>query len=131
MWPKVQVQMTPNPNQSATRILARVAPEGFIGRTAELRTLLAQTGIDKSERGMLVLMAPSAGVSELLRQSFDQIFNLHSDVIPIYFAFTRNETTAVSAAIEFLNAFLHQYIAFRRNEPSLCYASLSLDDLVD
>jgi serine/threonine-protein kinase RsbW len=123
--------MRANPNESGTRILSRVAREGFIGRTAELRKLLEQTAIDKGERGMLVLMAPSAGVSELLRQSFDQIFNLHSDVIPIYFAFTRNETTAVSAAIEFLNAFLHQYIAFRRNEPSLCYASLTLEDLVD
>lgn len=123
--------MKPNPGESSSRILARVGREGFIGRTAELRKLLDQINIDKAERGMLVLMAPSAGVSELLRQSFDQIFNLHTEVIPIYFAFTRNDTTAVSAAIEFLNAFLHQYIAFRRNEPSLCYASLTLDDLVD
>ena len=123
--------MKPNPNEPSSRILARVAREGFIGRTTELRKLIEQTAIERSQRGLLVLMAPSAGVSELLRQSFDQIFNLRSEVIPIYFAFTRNDTTAVSTAIEFLNAFLHQYIAFRRNEPSLCYASLTLDDLVD
>jgi hypothetical protein len=48
------------------------------------------------------------------RTAVDRIFNQHNEVIPIYFAFTRNETTAVSAAIEFLNTFLQQYIAFRR-----------------
>jgi len=42
----------------------------------------------------------------------------------------QTETTAVSAAIEFLNTFLLQYIAFRRDEPSLCHASLTLSDLV-
>ena len=75
-------------------------------------------------------MEPSAGVSELLRQAYDRIFNQRSDVIPIYFAFTRNETTAVSAAIEFLNTFLQQYIAFRRDEPSVSYATLTLQDLL-
>jgi serine/threonine-protein kinase RsbW len=76
-------------------------------------------------------MEPSAGVSELLRQAYDQLFNLRTETIPIYFAFTRNEITAVSAAIEFLNTFLQQYIAYRRNEPSLSYTALTLHDLVD
>jgi len=76
-------------------------------------------------------MEPSAGVSELLRQAYDQLFNLRTDTIPIYFAFTRNEITAVSAAIEFLSSFLQQYIAFRRNDPSLSYSALTLHDLVD
>jgi serine/threonine-protein kinase RsbW len=76
-------------------------------------------------------MEPSAGVSELLRQSYDQLFTLRTEAIPVYFAFTRNEITAVSAAIEFLNAFLQQYVAFRRNEPSLCYTAVTLHDLVD
>ena len=81
-------------------------------------------------RGLLLLMAPSAGVSELLRQSYDQLFHRQGDVVPIYFALTRGEDTAVSVAIEFLNTFLLQYVAFRRNEPSLCEASLTLNDLV-
>ena len=81
-------------------------------------------------RGLLLLMAPSAGVSELLRQSYDQLFHRHGEVVPIYFALTRGEDTAVSVAIEFLNTFLLQYVAFRRNEPSLCEASLTLNDLV-
>src|SRR5205085_5397530 len=48
----------------------------------------------------------------------------------IYFAFTRNETTAVSAAIEFLNTFLQQYIAYRRDEPFVSHATLTLQDLL-
>jgi serine/threonine-protein kinase RsbW len=82
-------------------------------------------------RGLLLLMAPSAGVSELLRQAYDQIFNRRSDVVPIYFSITRNETTAVSAAIEFLNTFVQQYIAFRRDEPVVSHAPLTLQDLLE
>ncbi len=82
-------------------------------------------------RGLLLLMEPSAGVSELLRQAYDRIFNQRNDVIPIYFAFTRNETTAVSASIEFLNTFLQQYIAYRRNEPFVSHATLTLQDLLE
>jgi serine/threonine-protein kinase RsbW len=81
-------------------------------------------------RGLLLLLAPSAGVSELLRQAYDQLFQRREDIVPIYFALTRGETTAVSAAIEFLNTFVLQYVAYRRNEPSLCEASLTLNDLV-
>src|SRR5205823_7613234 len=80
-------------------------------------------------RGLLMLLAPLAGVSELLRQAYDELFNKH-DVVPIYFALPQTETTAVSAAIEFLKTFLLQYIAYRRDEPSLCRLSLTLNDLV-
>jgi hypothetical protein len=82
-------------------------------------------------RGLLLLMEPSAGVSELLRQAYDQIFNRRSEVIPIYFSITRNESTAVSAAIEFLNTFLQQYIAYRRDEPVVSHAPLTLQDLLE
>ncbi|HLE63285.1 MAG TPA: ATP-binding protein, partial [Pyrinomonadaceae bacterium] len=81
-------------------------------------------------RGLLLLLAPSAGVSELLRQTYDALFNQRREIIPVYFSFTRNETTAVSAAIEFLNTFLQQYVAYSRDEPALCQASLTLTDLV-
>ena len=63
-------------------------------------------------RGLLLLMSPVAGVSEMLRQAYDQLFNQRRDIVPILFSFTRNETTAVSAAIEFLNTFLLQYVAY-------------------
>lgn len=113
------------------RVLGRVTRQEFVGRAGELQRVVAQASPENKGRGLLLLMEPSAGVSELLRQSYDEIFNKRSDVVPIYFAFTRHETTAVSAAIEFLNAFLQQYIAFRRDEPALCYATLTLNDLLE
>ena len=113
-------------NENFRRVLGRVVQQDFVGRVAELDRIMAQSERANAGRGLLVLMEPSAGVSELLRQVYDQIFNRRADVIPIYFAIARNETTAVSAAIEFLNAFVQQYIAFRRDEPVVSEAPLTL-----
>ena len=118
-------------SEKLRRVLGRVPRLEFVGRASELDRVVAQAKPAKSGRGLLLLMEPSAGVSELLRQAFDQTFNERSQVIPIYFAFTRHETTAVSAAIEFLNSFLQQYTAFRRNDPALCNAALTLQDMVE
>lgn len=118
------------PGKKARRILGRVAAEEFVGRADELQQIVSHPRTSGEERGLLLLMAPLAGVSELLRQSYDELFNQREDIVPIYFALTRGETTAVSAAIEFLTTFLLQYVAFRRDEPSLCGASLTLSDLV-
>jgi serine/threonine-protein kinase RsbW len=116
-------------SENFRRILGRVTQHDFVGRGEELDRIMAHAEPANEGRGLLLLMEPSAGVSELLRQAYDKIFNERSDVIPIYFAFTRSETTAVSAAIEFLNTFLQQYIAYRRNEPVVSHATLQ--DLVE
>jgi serine/threonine-protein kinase RsbW len=118
-------------SENFRRVLGRVAPPDFVGRTEELERIMAHAAHANAGRGLLLLMEPSAGVSELLRQAYDRIFNQRSDVIPIYFAFTRNETTAVSASIEFLNTFLQQYIAYRRDEPFVSHATLTLQDLLE
>ena len=116
-------------SENFRRILGRVVQQDFVGRAGELDRIMVQAEPANAGRGLLLLMEPSAGVSELLRQAYDQLFNVRSDVIPIYFAITPNETTAVSAAIEFLNTFVQQYIAFRRNEPVVSNAPLTLQDL--
>src|SRR5918994_7868625 len=95
-------------SETFRRVLGRVPRHDFVGRAGELDRVMAQASLEKSGRGLLLLMEPSAGVSELLRQAYDELFNKRSEVIPIYYAFTRRETTAVSAAIEVLNAFLQQ-----------------------
>lgn len=120
-----------SPSENFRRILGHVTQYDFVGREEELGRILAHAEPANAGRGLLLLMEPSAGVSELLRQAYDQIFNQRSDVIPIYFAFTRNETTAVSAAIEFLTTFLQQYIAYRRDEPVVSHSTLTLQDLVE
>ena len=118
-------------SENFRRVLGRVVQQDFVGRVAELDRILAQAERANTGRGLLVLMEPSAGISELLRQAYDQIFNRRSDVIPIYFGITRHEKTAVSAAIEFLNAFVQQYIAFRRDDPVVSEAPLTLQELVE
>ncbi|HEU4870099.1 MAG TPA: ATP-binding protein [Pyrinomonadaceae bacterium] len=120
-----------SPSENFRRILGRVVQQDFVGRAAELDLIMVQADPTNAGRGLLLLMEPSAGVSELLRQAYDQLFNQHTDVIPIYFAITPNETTAVSAAIEFLNTFVQQYIAFRRNEPVVSNAPLTLQELLE
>ena len=131
--------MNHNLNEHGRQILGRVRRDEFIGRTAELARLVshakrsngqASSGEGHEAHGLLILLAPLAGVSELLRQTFDNLFDSREELVPIYFALPKAETTAVSAAIEFLNTFLLQYIAYRRDEPALCRASLTLNDLV-
>ncbi len=114
------------------QILSRVTREEFVGRAGECNRVVSHALFDaeRNHLGLLILMAPLAGVSELLRQAYDELFNRQADLVPIYFALPRTETTAVSAAIEFLNTFVLQYVAYRRFEPALAHASLTLNDLV-
>ena len=113
-------------SKNTRRILGRVTRAEFVGRADELARLLAHPAGNK--RGLLLLLAPAAGVSELLRQAYDTLFTRHEQSIPIYFALPRGQSTLVSIAIEFLNTFLVQYLAFRRDEPSLAYAPLLMSD---
>lgn len=130
--------MSQNRHQEVRQILGRVKRDEFVGRSNELQRLvlhgtrggrLEDDGSRHAGRGLLLLLAPLSGVSELLRQAYDELFN-EREVVPIYFALPQRETTVVSVAIEFLTTFLRQYIAFRRDEPSLCRLSLTLNDLV-
>ena len=123
--------MKRNRQEQSRRILGQVKREEFVGRTAELERLLAHASTADDSRGLLILLAPLAGVSELLRQTYDVLFNKQGAAVPVYFALPAAETTSVSAAIEFLNTFLLQYVAFRRNEPALCRASLTLNEIVE
>ena len=118
-------------SENFRRVLGRVTQHDFVGRAGELERILAHADPANAGRGLLLLMAPAAGVSELLRQAYDQLFNRRSEIIPIYFGITRNETTAVSASIDFLNTFLQQYIAFRKDDPAITHAPLTLQDLLE
>ena len=122
--------MNGSTHEEMRQILGRVRREEFVGRKAGLERLVACAMQANESRGLLILSAPLAGVSELLRQAYDQLFNLRSSVVPVYYALPQSDATPVSAAIEFLNTFLVQYVAFRRDEPSLCHLSLTLNELV-
>ncbi|HLE62525.1 MAG TPA: hypothetical protein VI750_05260, partial [Pyrinomonadaceae bacterium] len=73
--------MSADREQNGRRILGRVAPEHFVGRAAELRRLVSHPSRTGEPRGLLLLLAPSAGVSELLRQTYDALFNHRGEII--------------------------------------------------
>ena len=112
------------------RILSRVSPAEFVGRTDALRRIVGLTS-ETEAHGLLLLLAPSAGVSELLRQGYDQLFNAHPESVPIYFSLMRKERKPSQVARRFLYAFLQQLAAFRLREPRLVSATLTKSDLLD
>lgn len=127
--------MAPNKKQEndrpAGQILGRVVPEDFVGRADALARLVDQASNGKEGEGMLVLYAPFAGVSELLRQTYDHLFQEHKEVIPIYFSLRQEEKTGRTAAYHFVQSFLTQLVAFRRKENWLVHSTLGQSDLLD
>jgi serine/threonine-protein kinase RsbW len=106
-------------NSGRSKILASVAAEDFVGRRDEADELWRIAGDEGEPQGILLLGAPGAGASELLRQIYDRLFNDAKNVIPFYFAFSNNDKTVRQAAARFLRAFLQQTIAFRRQNARL------------
>src|SRR6185436_8375672 len=110
------------------RILAKISRDEFVGRDAELHLLVSSAQPARSVRGVTVLGAPNAGTSEFLRQAYDELFFGRSLTVPIHFAFGASGSTA-DIAVEFFQTFLQQYVAYRRVDPKLCTAPLTLHDL--
>ncbi|MET0645472.1 MAG: ATP-binding protein [Pyrinomonadaceae bacterium] len=113
------------------RILARVAPEHFVGRGEQLRELSALGSPRAEPKGVLLFAAPQSGVSELLRQTFDELFRQRGVPAPVYFAFTRSDAATTAAARRFLQTFLTQVVAHRRDDPALVTATPTLRTLLD
>lgn len=112
-------------------ILAQTAAENFIGRAREIETLMRHANVETdSMRGLLVLSAPGAGTSELLRQVYDRIFT-EQQIIPFYFAFSPNDKTPHDCAIRFLQTFLLQAVAFRRQDENLLNISPDICEIND
>src|SRR5437870_4917198 len=113
------------------RILSRIDREDFVGRDRELEQVVLHPSQESDAGALLLLAAPAADASELLRQAYDELFARRTETIPIYFAWSRHDGISLRAAQRFFTTFLQQYIAYRRVDPSLCEASLALNDLVD
>jgi serine/threonine-protein kinase RsbW len=121
----------PRQHSTLRRILGRVAPEEFLGRADALSEIVSLAPHASGTRGLLVLAAPGAGASELLRQAYDKLFQQHGAASPIYFQWSRKDKTVMLAARRFLHCFLAQLVAHRRSEPSLVNAPPPLRDLID
>ena len=113
------------------RILSAVSAEDFIGRTRELDALLAHAKGERRTGGLLILSAPTLGASELLRQTYDKIFAENGETIPLYFALKKSDKTAKQASIRFLQTFLQQTIAFRRQDAKIFDTSHEICELAE
>lgn len=113
------------------KILASVKAENFIGRTREANTLSAHARGERRTNALLLLHAPTLGASELLRQTYDRLFRENGDVIPFYFAVKKSDKSAKQCAIRFLQTFLAQTIAFRRQDATIFDASPEICELAE
>jgi serine/threonine-protein kinase RsbW len=104
---------------TGTKILSQLDSADFIGRSGELDEILRHAKDESKKQGLLILSAPLVGLSELLRQTYDQLFCEQGEIIPVYFSFSKNDQTADQIARRFLQTFLLQTVAFRRNAPNL------------
>lgn len=104
----------------ARRILGRLRDDEFVGRDTEMGRLLSfETTRGRGPRLTMLLGQTRVGKSELLRRSFDQLFNESAEVVPAYYSLKPNRLDAEGFARDFLSIFLAQLIAFRRADASL------------
>ncbi len=101
------------------KILSAVSAENFIGRTHELDALLRHAKGESLSEGLFVLSAPQLGASELLKQLYDQLFFEQGEIIPIYFAPKKSDKTSAQCAVRFLQEFIKQTVAFRRQNTNI------------
>jgi serine/threonine-protein kinase RsbW len=118
-------------NLERKKILSRIPADGFIGRSIELDQILNHADSPGENHGMLILSASGNGSSELLKQSFDYLFDEQGDTIPVYFALTSDHKTSVQVAKGFLQTFLLQVVAFRRNDVSLISSSPEICEIAE
>ncbi len=112
-------------------ILATVSRDDFVGRDVELREVVQRALPLRDARGLVIQAAPGAGAGELLRQAYDQLFMRRRDPVPVHFAFTVGDVTAMSTARRFFETILQQYVAYRCVDPSLCKTPLTFHDLLE
>ena len=116
-------------DENNSKILSLVAADDYIGRTGEIEAIMNHAA--ETTCGLIVAAAPSVGLSELLRQRYDRLFSTQGETIPIYFSFSVHDKTAENAARRFLQTFLLQFVAFRKNDGNLLKVSPDVCELVE
>lgn len=111
------------------RIFARTDQTDFVGRASHVDRLLKHAR--DGSGGLLLLVAPRIGTSELLRHAYDRLFIEQGETIPFYFEFRKSDRTAHNAARRFLREFLQQTVAFRRADPKIIESAPDLNEIAD
>lgn len=109
------------------RILAKRPVNKFVGRALELDALADPAALSD---GINLLGSPGSGVSEILRHTYDRLFVGQRDIIPFYFEFRASDADTDTAGRRFARSFLEQFVAFRRNDPTIIGSSKEIEELV-
>ncbi|MCB1024276.1 MAG: hypothetical protein KDB79_07795 [Acidobacteria bacterium] len=118
-------------NSEKTKIFSAIPGEKFIGRTEELDDLLSHGKGESGQNGLAVMAIPGGGLTELLAQAYDQLFYEQGEVIPIYFQVRESDKNCDQLAVRFLQSFLHQVAAFRRNDPKILSTSPDVCEIAE
>lgn len=107
------------------RILSNLSREEFVGRSAVLDRLIRTV---REQTGCMVLAAPRAGLTELLRQAYDRLFTDQAEIIPFYFEFRCSDRDLQDALLRFDHECLAQLNAFRRRDPRLAFRASTVSE---
>jgi serine/threonine-protein kinase RsbW len=104
-------------NDSGTaQIMSRLADGEFFDRELELERLCHLARNRTRAVNALLLGAPRVGKTELLRKSFDRLFNDSAEIAPVYYSLKPYCLDAEKFARDYLAQFLAQFVAFRRHD---------------
>ncbi len=126
--------MSLSPPKTGQPILSRIFGGAFLNRQAQVDKLRrAATGA--TPRTVLVLGQPQIGKTELLRTTFDLLFDesgmAAGRTLPLYFHPHHDRLQPEQLARDFLFTSLQQYLAFINHQPELITATdLSARDLL-
>jgi serine/threonine-protein kinase RsbW len=135
------------------QVLSQVPEDEFFDREAELDKLYSlatgsparsrakqrygeetppPSGAKRSRRGRLALLLgpPRSGKTEILRKTYDRLFNEGADVVPFYFALKNYSDEPERFARDFFSQALAQFIAFRRADPQLIAAACEPPEVI-
>ena len=106
-------------NSDASRILSRLRDDEFVGRDVEMARLASvETAQTHYSRLTMLLGRTRVGKSELLRKTYDRLFNQSAQIIPVYYSLRPDRLDPEGFSRDFLSIFLSQLIAFRNNDTS-------------
>jgi len=104
-----------------TRILSRLPEAESVDRGSVVSRVceFAKNNSGSSTTNALLLGSARVGKSEILRRTFDRLFNERGDVVPFYYAANHNCLDPTSLARDFFSQFVAQLLAFKHNDPKL------------
>lgn len=109
-------------NSDPMQILSRLPDGKFFDRQPQRDALAALAGGRRAAIALL-LGAPRVGKTELLRKTFDRLFDEGAAVAPFYYALKPYSLEPKAFARDYLSQFLAQLIAFRRSDAKLIAAA--------